>query len=201
MEESYMYDVFISYRHKSPVRDWFINHFLEQLEQWLPNYMPYEPRIFTDLQIEKGKDFGDVLSKALLVSRCLLTIWCPVYFRSNWCEAELQAMREREQLLNLQINRNPPALIYPVLYCGAKSLPSYVQAIQYKDMSEWNNPYPVFKQTVQYVEFVKQMQELCQDLAVMIQSAPPWQASWPVVTPEIYQTEISQSITFALPRL
>jgi hypothetical protein len=195
MHEGYMYDVFISYRHEWPVLGWFTHHFQPLLEQWLPNYMPYRPRIFKDLLIGAGTKWPAGLRQALLMSRCIVSIWSPEYFRSKWCSAELQTMLRRERLLGLRTNRNPSGLIYPVLYAGAECLPSYVQVIQYKDMSNWNFPYPVFKETVLYLEFDKQMQVLCQELAVMIQSAPPWQSAWPVVIPKI-----SPSTTSAVPR-
>ncbi len=145
MHQGYEYDVFISYRHRGTVLEWFNNHFLPELERWLPNYMPYEPKIFQDKKIEPGMDWRATLSQALLMSRCLVTIWCPEYFRSNWCKAELQAMLQRERLLGLQTNQNRSGLIYPVLYSGADCLPPDVQAIQYKDMSDLNFPNEVFK--------------------------------------------------------
>ena len=201
MYQGYVYDVFISYRHKKPELDWFENHFLPELELWLPYYMKRKPEIFQDKKIEPGMNWMAMLSQALLMSRCLVTIWSPEYFRSNWCEAELQAMLERERLLGRRTNQKPLGLIYPVLYAGADCLPSDVPAIQYKDMSNLNFPYPVFKNTILYLDFVKQIQELCQELSVMIQSAPPWQAVWPVVTPEIYQKEISQTIPVERPMI
>lgn len=55
MAEDYLYDVFVSYRHKPPVLDWVRNHFYPLLNQWLPSAMPVEPEIFIDWEeIEIG---------------------------------------------------------------------------------------------------------------------------------------------------
>ncbi len=198
MHQDYMYDVFVSYRHKPPMLDWVHNHFQPLLMQWLPNFMPYnhQTKIFIDLQIETGAEWPLKLRQALSMSRCLLPIWSPQYFQSSWCQAELQTMLRREQLLGLRTGENPSGLIYAVLFAGAQYLPSEVLTIQFKDLSKWNCPWMVFKKNVQYVNLDKQVQKLCQDLANMIQSAPVWQSDWPVVMPKI-----SSSFTFTLPRL
>ncbi len=198
MPQDYMYDIFISYRHKPPVLNWVTNHFLPLLEQWLPNSMPYyhETRIFIDLQIETGTEWPIRLRQALRMSRCLLSIWSPQYFQSNWCQAELQTIMKREQVLGLRTDYNPSGLIYGVVFAGAELLPSEVQSMQYQNLCEWNCPHPIFKETVHFVDFDKQVQRLCQELAKMIQSAPAWQEDWPTVIPNL-----SRNITFSLPRL
>jgi hypothetical protein len=40
MADDYIYDVFVSYRHRQPVMDWVKNHFYPLLEQRLPDEMP-----------------------------------------------------------------------------------------------------------------------------------------------------------------
>ena len=56
MAQDYLYDVFISYRHKPPMDDWVRNHFYPLLEQWLPECLPidHEPSIFIDWEMETG---------------------------------------------------------------------------------------------------------------------------------------------------
>lgn len=198
MTQDYMYDVFISYRHKPPVLKWVANHFYPLLEQWLPNSMPYnqETKIFIDSQIETGSEWPAKLRQALRMSRCLLAVWSPDYFRSEWCQAELQTMLRREQLLGLRTEENPSGLIYAVLFAGSHLLPPEVRAIQYLDLHKWNCPHSVYRNTRPYVGFDRKIQGLSEELARMIQSAPPWQNNWPIITPSL-----SSSITFALPRL
>ena len=112
-------------------------------------------------------------------------------------------MLQREQELGLRSDHNPLGLIYAVLYAGAEYLPPDVRAIQYRDLSRWNAPYPVFQKTTRFLEFDSQMQLLCQELSKMIQSAPAWQATWPVLKSDIPPTFTSEtpSITFELLRL
>lgn len=198
MPQDYIYDVFVSYRHKPPMLNWVRNHFEPLLEQWLPNFLPYnhETRIFIDMQIETGAEWPYKLRQARRMSRCLLPVWSPQYFQSNWCQAELQTMLRREQLLGLRTEENSSGLIYAVLFAGAENLPSLVRTIQYKDMSKWNCPWTVFKKNAQYVNLDRQVQKLSQELAKMIQSAPVWQEDWPVVLPQL-----SSSVAFTLPRL
>jgi len=76
MPQDYLYDVFISYRHKQPVLDWVINHFHPPLEQWLPNFMPvdHETSIFLDTKIETGSEWPAKLHRALKMSRCLVSM-------------------------------------------------------------------------------------------------------------------------------
>lgn len=194
----YIHDVFISYRHESPVRDWVLAHFYELLKGWLPQYMPvdHKPEIFIDADIETGTEWPAMLRRELQRSRCLLTIWSPVYFQSEWCLAEFHSFREREKQLGLRTDEKPYGLIYAVLFANARDLPAEVRAIRYKDMSDWAISSPAFKESKYYIEFEMEMKKLCQELAGMIRQAPAWEDNWPVVTPSSTPTS-----SFALPRL
>ncbi len=89
MPIDYTYDVFISYRHETPVLEWVLEHFYYLLKAWLPQYMPvdHKPRIFIDTQIETGFQWSIKLQNELKRSRCLISVWSPVYFQSDWCKA------------------------------------------------------------------------------------------------------------------
>jgi len=90
MSEDYTYGVFISYRHRGHTAEWIKNHFYPMLEQRLPECMPvdHDTKIFLDLKIETGSAWPDELRHALKMSRCILAVWSPDYFRSEWCLAE-----------------------------------------------------------------------------------------------------------------
>lgn len=198
MAEDYVYDVFVSYRHKPPVLDWIRNHFFPLLEQWLPNAMPveHETRIFVDWdEIEIGAEWPAKLRQALKQSRCVLAVWAPEYFRSEWCLAEWQTIRERERLLGLGTERQPEGLIYPVIFFDGEHFPQEARNTQSRDLRQWNVPHSVFRETADYVHFDRQVQLLVEDLAKMIQRAPAWQ-DWPVITPEA-----PPQVTVKLPRL
>ncbi|MDX2041811.1 MAG: toll/interleukin-1 receptor domain-containing protein [Acidobacteriota bacterium] len=196
MAEDYLYDVFISYRHKPPVLDWVRNHFYPLLDQWLPSAMPVEPKIFIDFdEIEIGAAWPAKLRQALRQSRCILSVWSPEYFRSEWCLAEWQTFRERERLLELATEQQPDGLIYPVVFSDGEHFPPEAVGTQLQDLRDWNTPHQVFRETAAYVEFDNQMQTLVKGLAKTIGRAPAWQ-DWPIITPPA-----KQQVIVKLPRL
>lgn len=199
MAQNYLYDVFISYRREPPVIDWVRNHFHPLMKQWLPNALPprHKTRIFMDeLQIETGATWPLKLQEALKNSRCLVPVWSPEYFRSKWCLAELKSMQTRERLLGLRTKQRPEGLIYPVVFFDGEHFPKDAQTIQHKDLSQWNIPDVVFKQHLDYIELVRQIQDVVSELATMIRRAPTW-ADWPVTIPQ----NAPQRPKMGLPRL
>jgi hypothetical protein len=177
--------------------DWVKNHFHPILEQRLPDGLPvdHETKIFVDWDIETGSAWPAKLSQALKKSRCILPIWSPQYFRSDWCLAEWKTMMERERLLGLRTEQRPEGLVFPVTFADGEHFPQEARDTQPKDLRKWNIPHPVFRETVDYVEFDKQVQLLVNELARMIQRAPAWQ-DWPVVTPVA-----DERVVVKLPRL
>lgn len=198
MAEDYLYDVFISYRHRAPVADWVKNHFFPLLDQRLPDCMPIEhaPRIFIDWEIETGASWPAKLRQALKTSRCLLAVWSPEYFRSMWCQAEWQSMLQRQQVLGLGTETHPHGLIYPVVFADGEPFPPEAKSTQSKDLRQWNLSAPVFRETKDFVDLEKEIQVLCAELAKMIHRAPDWQ-DWPVVTPAVDE----KNVAMKLPRL
>ena len=184
MPQDYAYDIFISYRHKGPAYSWVTEYFQPLLEQWLPECMPveYNVKIFIDSQIETGAEWPAKLRQALKMSRCLLPILSPEYFRSKWCQAELQTMRKREQILGLRTEENSSGLIYAVVFASPDLLTTEVQNIKWKDMSDWATTYSEFRNSKKFESFEREMKLVCKELPKMIQRAPAWQ-DWPVVTP------------------
>lgn len=198
MAEDYEYDVFVSYRHKEPALGWVKNHFYPLLEQWLPNAMPVEHKttIFVDWEeIETGAAWPAKLQQALNRSRCLIPVWTPEYFRSDWCLAEWKTMMERERLLGLRTEQKPGGLIYPVVIYDGEHFPKDARNTQQKDLSDWNFRYPHFRDNPAYLDFDKQMQMLVKELAHMIRRAPAWQ-DWPASTPVA-----NEQVVVKLPRL
>jgi hypothetical protein len=184
MPQDYAYDIFISYRHKGPAYSWVTEYFHPLLEQWLPESVPveYDVKIFIDSQIETGAEWPAKLRQALRTSRCLLPILSPEYFRSKWCQAELQTMRQREQVLGLRTEENSSGLIYAVVFASPDLLPAEVQNIERKDMSDWATTYSDFRNSKNCESFEREMKLVCKELPKMLQRAPAWQ-DWPVVTP------------------
>lgn len=198
MAQDYIYDVFISYRHKPPVLDWLRNHFYPMVEQRLPDSLPldHQANLFVDWQIETGSEWPARLRQALSASRCLLAIWSPEYFRSSWCLAEWQTFRARERLHDFRSENNPLGLVYPVCFADGEHFPSEAKRTQYRDLRKWNIPYSSFRETADIVDLDREVQALTVELAAMIKRAPTWQADWPIVTPTA-----NQEINVKLPRL
>jgi len=94
-------------------------------------------------------------------------------------------MLKREEMLGLRQGNNASGLIYPVVFKGAKYIPSeYTKIIQFKDLSNWGNPWSAFKDSPEFSVLSSEVERICDDLWSKIQQAPPWQDTWPVITPD-----------------
>ncbi|MGH9836562.1 MAG: toll/interleukin-1 receptor domain-containing protein [Blastocatellia bacterium] len=185
MAEAYEYDVFVSYRRKQPVMDWVNNHFYPLLDQRLPDEMPveHETKIFIDFdEIETGAAWPAKLREALRKSRCIVAVWSPEYFRSEWCMAEWRTFVEREKLLGLPADRQ--RLIYPVVFADGEHFPPDAKETQYRDLKKWNLPHLPFRNSLEFLDFDKEVQAVANELAAMIQKAPAWN-DWPIITPNV----------------
>ena len=182
------YDIFISYRRRGHVFTWVTEYFYPLLVNWFLDHTPpdYNISVFIDLnEIKTGESWSINLKEALRQSRYLLPIWSPDYFRSNWCKAELHTMLKREEILGLRQGHTASGLIYPVVFKGAKHIPSeYTNILQYKDLSNWGNPWPAFKYSPEFSLFSSEVEQICDDLWSYIQKAPLWRDDWPIITPD-----------------
>ena len=196
MTQHYVNDVFISYTHWGAVKKW-VPYLYELLEDWLPYYLSYSPKIFIDFDIEAGTEWPTKLQRELKMSRCMLAVLSPVYFRSNWCLAEFESFRNREAILNLRTEQNPSGLIYPILFTSPPEyLPINLKTLEYNDLSKWAITSPAFKNTPIHMEFEERVKTLCQELAKIILGAPDWREDWPIKMPKTSTDKI-----FSTPRL
>lgn len=181
---AYEYDVFLSYSRKAPVGDWVRNHFFPLLEMWLPQQLPYQAKVFVDAAMdeEPGVKWPDRLRSALLKSKCLVAVWSPSYFRSEWCVAEWKSMVAREAEEGIGVNTDPSRLVVPVRFNDGEHFPADAPR-QWTDLSRWNSPHAHFKETAEYIEFDRQMQSFTSKIAALVQKAPAWREDWPVTLP------------------
>lgn len=194
---TYQYDVFISYRRKEPVLSWVREHFAPQLERWLSESLPQEPAVFRDeASIETGDTWPVTLQESLRRARLLVAVLSPSYFRSPWCLAEFESMRQRESELGLRTPQQPGGLIYAVCFHDGEHFPEAARAIQWKDLRPWNQSAPAFPYTTAYVDFVSQMQTVAAEVAGLLGRVPQWRADWPIVTPAAVP-----AVAVPLPRL
>ncbi len=198
MADGYEHDIFISYSHKHPVLTWVQNHFEHELKNWLPQSMSYDPDVYIDWRIETGADWPLELRKALKNSRCMVAVWSPTYFRSNWCNAEWKSMLAREAKLGFRTKDNPKGLVYPVKFFDGDLFPDEAKRTQQMDLIEWSNPYAQFRYTNRYDGFVSKIQQIAQEIAELISSVPQWQEDFPIIIPDEYEQPKG---LFKLPRV
>jgi TIR domain len=122
-----------------------------------------------------------IFLEALRTSRCLIPVWSPQYFRSDWCKAELDTMLEREKILGLRRDHNWSGIIYPVVFQNAAMIPPEYRTIQYTDLSQWGIAAPAFRSSLEYLQFELSIKTICKKLWPMIQTAPDWQDNWPTI--------------------
>lgn len=53
----------------------------------------------------------------------------------------------------------------------------------YKDLSDYGFEASAFADSPKYLEFSSKVEEICDDLWKLIQTAPAWQDNWPLITP------------------
>jgi hypothetical protein len=192
----YEYDVFLSYPRQGYSGDWVRNHFHDALVGFLDQEMAEEPRVYFDQEQAIGVNWPANVRRALLRSKILVAVWCPPYFRSDWCMAEWASMRAREQKLGLATTERPQGLVVPVVSADGKTFPNEARGTQWRDMSQWNFPTAEFGRTAEYVEFHREMRTFAGELSGLIAAVPDWADDWPVDTPPPENPP-----AFGLPRL
>ena len=104
-----------------------------------------------------------------------MPIFSTEYFRSPWCNAELDCVLERETLLGLRTQELPTGLIFPIKLYDGKFYPERVRNITYDDFSEFahaaaDSP---FRNSPAYLDFRRRVRMFVLDLSEMILDAPP----------------------------
>jgi hypothetical protein len=180
----YEFDVFISYSRGGNSFKWVRNHFYPRLLDCLGDQLAQAPTVFLDEEMEPGVHWPSRLENALLRTKILITIFTPPYFRSRWCMAEWQSMRDRERLLGLTGRDRAQGLIYPILYSDSESFPDDARERTWWDFKRWAVPDLVYQETREWPEFHRQVEAVAMDLAKLLPQVPDWQADWPIDRPE-----------------
>jgi hypothetical protein len=105
-------------------------------------------------------------------------------------------MRAREKQFGFKTETNPRGLIYPIVLFDGEHFPQEAKETQQKDLKKWNSAYPSFSETRGIVELEQEVQFICQEIWAMLQTVPPWQNDFPIVTPSVDTT-----VKIQLPRL
>jgi hypothetical protein len=175
----YKHDIFLSYTHAYPFADWVHEHFLPFFRSYLGNALGRPVDVFVDKSgILTGDAWEQRLKNALVFSRCLVCIWSPNYFDSEWCVKECHVMLHRENQLGYRTLQKPSGLILPVNAFDGESFPQFAKDIQYFDCRNFMRIGVGFTQIPRYVEFQDRMLEWVDEVALAVQNAPTWRAVW-----------------------
>lgn len=179
----YTHDIFISYK-----RDQFKDSWLN--ESFVPMFMYYVHEqiaatcgrptqgIFFDQTavsndqrrldakgLEPGDDWRNALRRAIKTSRCVVCLWSPLYFYSEWCKVEWSSFHQRA----LNTGRR---LVVPMSVHDGLSFPDAAQALQAPDFSSFVRIGDGFKKTEAYQVFQERMQAFAITVAECVHNAP-----------------------------
>lgn len=140
------------------------------------------PRSLSTAEIHVGQKWPIRLKEALAHSRCLVGIWSPLYFQSEWCRAECAIMLHRESQLGFGKITNSDGLVVGIKVNDGDHFPQYARHIQYADFESYFVDGPGFTTTALHVEFQKAIVPLSTQIARIVSIAPVWCAEW--LTPQ-----------------
>ena len=180
----YRYEVFVSYKrepiNKRLVTPW-LREVLDRIEYWLRQEMGGQ-RVgffFDEDSIEVGDDWPYEIRDALLSTKCLLPIWSPEYFQSNWCNAEWKSFLEREKLVSGK-RQKPCRLIAPIKFHDGCWFPKEAQRVQQLDLSRYAATTQAFWTSQRADELDQCLQKFAPNLARLVSEAPPYEKGWPI---------------------
>ena len=186
---AYQYDAFFSYKRARESDDWH-ERVKTTVEYWLGQALNRQDvSIFFDREdIRTGSRWGQLIADALKRSKCIICIWSPLYFQSKYCVSEWRTFVEREQKFN-------KPLIAPASYFDGKTFPPDASRWQTKDFSLYASTMPRFWDTESAVWFEKRaLRPFAEDLAAMIEQAPSYDDTFPVIEADDDQVQKRETI-------
>jgi len=190
----YSYDIFISYRRSRNKSEWLMEHFLPLFQDYLNDEIIDQcgreaRKIFLDQTevvaelrqfeegihgIEPGLPWRTALSRAICESRCMVGLWSPDYFFSEWCQIEWKSFEARRQKTNR-------ATIVPISIHDGKSFPAEAQSLQMINLNDYLIVGEGFRKSEKYVDFQDKLKNLAKRVAGTVKQAPPFE-QWTVIT-------------------
>ncbi len=176
---SYNWDVFLSYNRKFPHGQWVDDIFLPLFEPYLDDALNRKVKIFKDTKdISAGSAWPERLKNSVAHSRCMVSIFSPSYFRSEWCMKEFAIMHHRQKQLGYLTVEKPDGLIVPVNLFDGEHFPSYARQLEMFDCKAFNRVGEGIKLTQIYIDFQGVLQGWVYDVAKVIGNAPAWNPAW-----------------------
>lgn len=173
--DDYKYDLFVSYQHSALMGE-YVQTITEGLRNELYLFLA-EVRIYTDIhELKGGQFFTESLHDALRHSKLLLALVTPAYFAQKYCMSELLSFERRSELTQAQ-------LVLPVLLRPIKHTPhsDVINKYNYLDLSSFTDRGKRYAHTI---EFRKRIRDLATRTVELLEKAPPFDTSFPVVSPE-----------------
>jgi hypothetical protein len=173
----YIYDVFFSYKRHELTAEW-TRRVHDHLKLWLSQEIQRPAEMFVDVEtIETGDVWPDEIRHALSASKCMVSIWSPLYFQSNWCVSEWQTFLEREKL----VNAGSRGLIAPVRFHDGDLFPPEARTVQSLDLTRYASCFPAFWASPRSLELEDQIKGLARTVAQILGRVPLFQNNWPIV--------------------
>lgn len=167
----YVHDVFVSYQRKR-WGDWVRKYLVRHVDRHLEGALGRKPIIFVDQALNAGAMWPTELREAVACSRCMLAVWSPSYFQSEWCRYECQAILARSA------GRNSSCSLVPIVVSDGESFPPYAKCIQHVDCTDYAYDGEGFEGSGDYYRFQKLVKEACVGIARVIRAAPKWEKGW-----------------------
>ena len=176
---SYEFDIFLSYNRKFPHGEWVEDVFYPLFKPYLEDALNKDINIFKDTEeIKGGSAWKNKIKSALAHSKCMVAIWSPAYFRSEWCMKEYAVINYRQNKLGYLTNENPSGLVIPVQLFDGIHYPQFAKDIQALDCREYNRVGNGMKQTTLYSDFQGLLQKWVTNIAGVIDGVPDWDSTW-----------------------
>jgi TIR domain len=176
----YRNDVFISYKRGRLAEEWLDSFFLYFFEEYLDNELGRKSNIFVDRKgLTQGVEFDEALFEELIGSRCLVSIWSPLYFNaSEWCVKELLTTKYRQEFYKLSNSTKPKTLLWPVVTKKIDPMPEAFKNIHYFDYSQYFLVGDAIRRDPRYLQFQDDLRKDILLVADIVKNAPAFEESW-----------------------
>lgn len=178
MNTNYQHDLFVSFHTPSVYKDWLLHSFLPVIKTQLQLERGETKLFFFPEQMRPGLKWPQQLKEGLAYSRCLISLWCPGYFQSEWCLREWRTMVRRERELKISLVGQRAGLVVPIVIGDGDTFPDEAKKTEWIDVKDYVIDGPGFRETKKYVEFQEKIKEWIPRIVKAIEMAPPWQETW-----------------------
>jgi hypothetical protein len=191
----YEFDVFLSYETEGLVTGWLVKEFLPHLRVYLRQelaalnygrrikvFFAYKEEEFPDVPSDEkfmvtgiplGEDWNSSLNSAIKTSRCMVGIWSPTYFQSDYCNREWYSFFRRA-------TKTGKPVLFGASWHDGTTFPQDAKSLQKADLSKFAfHTGAALKEGRNYPVFLNIVQSLARHVALAVSQAPDFE-DWPV---------------------